>query len=118
MKNQENKIAANKHLAELLGWSSIVEVGGALVGTPPTGTAESRGQALVPDWCGDWSAIGPLAAENEVDVLHNWGSVHGRWGAGANCAVRVAVYQVADYRDAATRTALVMAMIAKLEGGL
>lgn len=29
MKNQENKIAANKHLAELLGWSNIVEVGGA-----------------------------------------------------------------------------------------
>ncbi|MDO8039482.1 hypothetical protein [Janthinobacterium sp. SUN137] len=35
MKNQENEIAANKRLAELLGWSSIVEVGGALFGTPP-----------------------------------------------------------------------------------
>lgn len=58
MKNQENKIAANKRLAELLGWSNLIEVGGALVGTPPAGAAASRGQALVPDWLGDWAAAG------------------------------------------------------------
>lgn len=115
MQNQENKIAANKRLAELLGWSHIAEVGGALVGTPPAGAAESRGQALVPDWAGDWAAIGPPAAEHQVDMLHNWGSVHGRWGAGANCATRVAVDHIADDRDAATRMALTLAVIAKLE---
>ncbi|QKY08756.1 hypothetical protein [Janthinobacterium lividum] len=60
MKNQENKIAANKRLAKLLGWTSIIEVGGALVGTPPAGAVSSRGQALVPDWAGDWAAVGPL----------------------------------------------------------
>lgn len=68
MQNQDNKIAANKRLAELLGWSSIVEVGGALVGTPPAGAATSRGQALVPDWAGDWAAAGPLVVEYRVDL--------------------------------------------------
>lgn len=117
MKNHENKIAANKRLAELLGWTKIAEVNGALIGTPPAGAAESRGQALVPDWMGDWAAAGPLAAEYQVDVLHNWGSVHGRWGAGANCATRVAVDHMADDRDAATRMALTLAVTAKLEAG-
>jgi len=117
MKNQKNKIAANKRLAELLGWTKIAEVNGALVGAPPAGAAESRGQALVPDWAGDWAAIGPLSAEHQVDVLHNWGSVHGRWGAGANCATRVAADHIADDRDAATRMALTLAVAAKLEAG-
>ena len=115
MKNQENKIAANKRLAELLGWSSLVEVGGSLLGMPPAGAAESRGQALVPDWAGDWSVIGPMAAERQVDVLHSWGNVYGRWGAAANCAVRVAVDHMTDDRDVATRMALTLAVIAKLE---
>ncbi|PHV25820.1 hypothetical protein CSQ93_21610 [Janthinobacterium sp. BJB426] len=73
MKNQENEIAANKRLAELLGWSSIVEVGGALVGTPPAGAAESRGQALVPDWLGDWTSAGPLVVEYRVDLEWTYG---------------------------------------------
>ncbi|MDZ5633958.1 hypothetical protein [Janthinobacterium sp. GMG1] len=68
MKNQENKIAANKRLAELLGWSNIVEVGGALVGTPPAGALASRGQAMVPDWVGDWAASGQLICEYRVDL--------------------------------------------------
>lgn len=117
MKNQESKIAANKRLAELLGWTNLVEVDGALLGMPPTGAAESRGQALVPDWAGDWAAIGSLAAEHQVDVLHNWESVHGRWGAAANCAVRVAVDHIADDRDAATRMAVTLAVAAQLEAG-
>jgi hypothetical protein len=68
MKNQENKIAANKRLAELLGWTNIVEVGGALVGAPPTGASASRGQAMVPDWLGDWAAAGQLICEYRVDL--------------------------------------------------
>lgn len=68
MQNQESKIAANKHLAELLGWTSLVEVGGSLLGTPPAGAAESRGQALVPDWAGDWVAAGPLAVEYNIVI--------------------------------------------------
>ncbi|MBW3512906.1 hypothetical protein [Janthinobacterium sp. NKUCC06_STL] len=68
MKNQENKIAANKRLAELLGWSSIIEVGGALVGTPPDGAADSRGQEMVPNWAGDWAAAGPLAVAYDIAI--------------------------------------------------
>ncbi|AYM76920.1 hypothetical protein D9M09_14765 [Janthinobacterium agaricidamnosum] len=68
MQNQENKIAANKRLAELLGWSNIAEVNGALIGTPPAGAAESRGQALVPDWASDWAAAGPLAVEYNIVI--------------------------------------------------
>ena len=68
MQNQENKIAANKRLAELLGWTRIAEVGGSQLGTPPAGAAESRGQALVPDWMGEWSAAGPLVVEYRVDL--------------------------------------------------
>ena len=117
MKNQNSKIAANKRLAELLGWTNIAELNGALIGTPTAGVAESRGQALVPDWAGDWMAIGPLVAEHQVDVLHSWGSVHGRWGAGANCATRMTVDHIADDRDAATRMALTLAVAAKLEAG-
>jgi hypothetical protein len=51
---------ANKRLALALGWTEIVEVGGALLGTPPDGAPKSRGQAMVPDWCGDWKECGPL----------------------------------------------------------
>lgn len=117
MKNQEIKIAANKRLAGLLGWSNLIEVGGSLVGTPPAGAPECRGQAAVPDWAGDWAAIGPLTVEHEIDVLHNWGSVHGRWGAGANCAVRVVADCIDGDRDAATRMALTLAVADKLEAG-
>lgn len=67
------------------------------------------------DWAGDWAAIGPLAAENQVDVLHNWGCVLGRWGADANCAVRVAVDNIAEGCNAETRMALTLAVTAKLE---
>lgn len=66
MQNQENKTAVNRRLAELLGWSRVAEVGGALVGTPPAGAAESRGQALVPDWTGDWAAAGPLLTQFDI----------------------------------------------------
>lgn len=117
MKNQEIRITENKRLAGLLGWTSLVEVGGALLGTPPAGAPECRGQAAVPDWCGDWSAIGPLAAEHQVDVLHSWGSVHCLWGAGANCAARASVDHEDDDRDAATRLALTRAVRDKLEAG-
>lgn len=68
MQNQEEVIAANKRLAELLGWTNLIDAGGALVGTPPDGAAESRGQAMVPNWAGDWAAAGPLVAEYRVDL--------------------------------------------------
>ena len=108
MKNQENKIAANKRLAELLAWSSIVEVGGALVGTPPAGAAESRGQALVPDWLGDWAAAGPLLARFEICPMFMSTYV----GAGGT----VELYSIhGGDRDAAVRFAIVKAAMLRLE---
>jgi hypothetical protein len=56
---------ANYSLATLLGWHNLALVGGgAILGTPPGGAPNSRGQAMVPDWCGDWAHAGPLMVEH------------------------------------------------------
>ena len=106
MKNQENKIA-NKRLAELLGWTRIVEVGGALVGTPPAGAAASRGQALVPDWLGDWAAAAPLLAQFEIRLMP--------MSAGVDAAGFLEWYRFYPDRDAAARAAIVKAVTHRLE---
>ena len=58
--------AANWQLAALLGWTELCQAGGATLGRPPGGAPASRGQARVPDWCGDWDACGPLMLEHRV----------------------------------------------------
>lgn len=107
MKNLENKIVANKRLAELLGWTSIVEVGGALVGTPPAGAASSRGQAMVPDWLGDWAAAGPLLARYEIRLTPASTCV--------DAGGFLARYRCYPDKDAAARGAIVMAATHRLE---
>ena len=107
MQNRENKIAANKRLAELLGWSRIAEVGGALVGMPPAGAAESRGQALVPDWMGDWAAAGPLLAQFEIRLKPASTFV--------DASGFLARYRCYPDRDAAARAAIVKAVTHRLE---
>ncbi|PHV13802.1 hypothetical protein CSQ90_26600 [Janthinobacterium sp. BJB303] len=107
MKNQENKIAANKRLAELLGRSSIVEVGGALVGTPPAGAAASRGQALVPDWLGDWAAAAPLLAQFEIWLMP--------MSAGVDASGFLEWYRFYPDKDAVARAAIVKAATHCLE---
>lgn len=107
MQNQENKIAANKRLAELLGWSSIAEVGGALVGTPPAGAAESRGQALVPDWLGDWTAAAPLLVQFEIRLMPML--------AGVDASGFLEWYRFYPDTDAAARAAIVKAATHRLE---
>ena len=45
------------------------------MGTPTSDAPSSRGQAPVPDWCGDWQACGPLLAEfglPYMDWVHGW----------------------------------------------
>jgi hypothetical protein len=55
---------ANFSLATLLGWCNLVLAGGgAILGTPPGGAPRSRGQEMVPNWCDDWAATGPLMVE-------------------------------------------------------
>lgn len=116
MQNQENKIAANKRLAELLGWTSLIEVGGALVGMPQAGTAASRGQAMVPDWAGDWAAAGPLIGQFSMSV--------GFTGLDAVATARdyekgAAFEAIADHAtpDAAARFAIVRAITRAMEAG-
>jgi hypothetical protein len=58
----------NRTLAGLLGWTEIVELGGALLGMPPVGDPQCRGQAMVPDWHGDWRDCGPLIAMFGIDI--------------------------------------------------
>ena len=107
MKNQENKIAANKRLAELLGWSNILDVGGALVGTPPAGAVASRGQAMVPDWMGDWAVAGPLLAQFEIRLMP--------MSAGVDASGFLKWYRFYPDRDAAVRAAIIKAVTHRLE---
>ena len=106
----------NQRLAELLGWTSIVEVGGALVGMPQAGTAASRGQAMVPDWAGDWAAAGPLIGQFSMSV--------GFTGLDAVATARdyekgAAFEAIADHAtpDAAARFAIVRAITRAMEAG-
>ncbi|MFZ3286569.1 MAG: hypothetical protein WA191_06935 [Telluria sp.] len=109
---------ANRRLAGLLGWTSIVDVGGALLGTPPDGSAQCRGQAKVPDWAGDWRECGPLGSEHQVDLLHSWSAVYGKWE--SNRHSRAAVTdddEGGDNRDEAARLAIVQAVCDKMKAG-
>lgn len=58
----------NSRLAELLGWTNVVDAGGALLDRLPGGAENSRDQAAVPDWAGDWAHAGPLAMQLEIAV--------------------------------------------------
>jgi hypothetical protein len=66
--------AANQKLAALKGWTNLFVAGTALLGCPPNGAPNSRGQAAVPDWCGDWNACGELMVEHQtfpkLSLLH------------------------------------------------
>jgi hypothetical protein len=97
----------NKRLAELLGWTNIVPAGGALLGTPPGGAVNSRGQAAVPDWEGDWRACGPLIGEGRI-ALDPMASLVSAGGI-------IERHRDACDQDAAIRRAIVKARILRLE---
>ena len=94
----------NRTLAGLLGWTEIVDLGGALLGLPPAGDPQCRGQALVPDWHGDWRDCGPLIEMASIDILCWWPD---------QFEVDRAMHVCADHasRDAAMRHAIVQAAI-------
>lgn len=62
----DKEIAAEHRLAGLLGWTNLFIAGGSLIGTPPSGAPQCRGQAAVPRWTRDWKACGPLLVEHNV----------------------------------------------------
>ena len=112
----EKRMTANRRLAELLGWTDLFEVSGAILGTPPEGPPAGRNHGAVPDWTGDWRACGPLLAAHRMtlggtalDAVARCRSFEGAPGAAA----------FADFNtdDAAVRAAIVAAVVAKLEAG-
>jgi hypothetical protein len=110
MENQNLEL--NHRLATLLGWTNIIDNGGALLGTPPEGEPQCRGQARVPDWTGDWRDCGPLMARYllAVDLAQTF--IMGHTDEGVQT---VRANKCNSDRDEATRRAIVLAVIAKLE---
>lgn len=112
-------------LAELLGWK-IKRVGDVATGWyDPAGNY----RVMLPQWCRDWSACGPLMVEHDcyprlnnrgkpepyveyVHVLENMPMERG----GISSIAEDFVSNHAD-RDACVRYVIVMAVIAKLEAG-
>ena len=62
----------NKEVATLLGWTTIVSTGGALLGKPASGSPNSRDQAMVPNWAGDLTAASRLMilTQSYIDKSH------------------------------------------------
>lgn len=111
----------NRQLAELLGWTNIEPAGFSLMGTPPWWAGNSRGQAMVPDWEGSWSACGPLMVRHNCypsddcdddRFLHVEFSEHP--GGEKNYGVIVRITEYAS-RDEAARVAVVLAVIAQMK---
>lgn len=108
-------LEAQKRLAELRGWTNIEDAGGALVGTPPDGAHASRGQAMVPQWCSDWNACGPLMVEygcypsEEPDALFGVPRI---WVDAASYSAPIADH---PSRDVAVMHSIVLAVTAKID---
>lgn len=108
---------ANRRLAIALGWTNITEAGGALLGMPPWAAPNSRGQAAVPNWAGDWRECGPLIGVYGMNV--------GVTGLDAIATCRglelygpgIEAFASHVTEDAAIRHAIVQAVCAKLEAG-
>lgn len=64
----QNRLDADRHLAEALGWTNLFNAGGALLGTPPTGGENSRGQAAVPRWTLDDASSFSLEVEYTLSI--------------------------------------------------
>lgn len=116
MKNQ-TPMELNKRLAELLGWQNLFDAGGTLIGRPPGGAENSRDQAAVPDWCGDWRDAGPLLRQfkmtlgsTELDAIATC-SGPDLYGPG------FALFSDHDCVDDAMRSAIVSAVANRLEAG-
>lgn len=100
-------IEANRRLAELMGWTGIFDAGGALLGTPPDGAPNCRGQAAVPDWIGCWEACGPLIGQFAIALDPMVTCI--------SAAGILQRYSGAVQRDWALRRAIILAAIARIE---
>lgn len=66
MKTKEKNVDLNWKVAEALGWSELFKIGGSIVGQPPGGSPNSRNQAMVPNWSGDFSLCCELGLSHNV----------------------------------------------------
>ena len=108
--------SANWTLATLLGWTELCNAGGALLGRPPAGVPESRGQAQVPNWCGDWNACGALMVEQGVCPVLNLLDKDVVYVQRGREPVGHLVVSEWPTRDHAVRAAIVFAVIGRLRG--
>ena len=99
----------NARLARLLGWGEVAEntlTKSGLAGYGPGGYF-----APVPDWCGDWADLMPLACEHQIDLTHGDQYVWARWGF-ARYVDQVVSENSA--REVEARRVVVLALIEKL----
>lgn len=66
MKTKENNVNLNWKVAEALGWTGLFKIGGSIVGQPPGGSPNSRNQAMVPNWSGDFNLCCELGLQYNV----------------------------------------------------
>jgi hypothetical protein len=107
-------LQAERRLAELRGWTNLVDAGNALIGTPPHGGV--RGQAAVPCWTREWTACAPLIVELSIFPID--GTDHSTayiWVfQNLRCLAQVKAAEHPD-KEAAVRFAIVSAAIAALK---
>lgn len=110
------QLQAELQLATATGWTNVIDAGNVLIGTPPGGADNSRGQAQVPAWTRDWRACGPLIGALDLSIdcaADDTGFVVINIGSGLDDYVQVSV---ADWpgKDEALRYALTIGAHAKL----
>ena len=113
---QRNEL--NRKLASLLGWTHFEAAGGALLGSPPWWAGNSRGQAQVPDWEGDWRPAGALMAKYHCSLRLRRCPQRGDVIASEIFPLILPLAAVVSQHnclDAAYRVAIIVAVIAKLE---
>lgn len=110
------QLHAEKQLAIALGWTNLVDVGGSLLGTPPGGAENSRGQAAVPRWTRDWSACGPLMVA--LDCYPEYGGFNQMLVMGPDFHTGPTIVAITQHqsKEHAAMFAVVQAAILKLAG--
>ncbi|HEY0586234.1 MAG TPA: hypothetical protein VGD52_08895 [Pseudoduganella sp.] len=105
----------NRRLATTLGWSNIVDVGNALLGSPPWAIPHARGQCAVPNWAGCWKDCGPLMVAYQIYPFADRFNPRAILAGCLETEYSIARISEHANEDAATRAAIVSAVIAKLE---
>lgn len=104
-------LKAERELALLLGWTALQDANGALVGTPPQGYPECRGQAMVPSWARDNGAAFGLMVNHGIEVRNDF---DGYWVMGNGFSYSES-FSDHESKEHCLRYAIVQAVIEKLK---